>query len=151
MRVGDACNRNVVVIELSGTIVEAARRMRAHHVGDLVAVVPERGGFVPVGVLTDRDLVVGVLAKDIEHIATLTVGDVITSEPILAREDEDLSVVLDRMRRNVVRRMPVVNADGLLVGIFTLDDLLGVLAEDVASIGALVSRQRTYEAERRPS
>jgi CBS domain-containing protein len=135
--------------------------MRAHHVGDLVAVRTEDGRHVPVGVLTDRDLVVGVLAQaapaaaertmDWDQIRTLTVGDVLTAEPILAGEDEDLSVVLDRMRRNVVRRMPVVSQAGFLVGIFTLDDLLGILADDVASIGALVSRQRTYEAERRPS
>ena len=151
MNVGDACNRDVVVIAVGDTIVEAARRMRSHHVGDLVVVRAGHGGMIPVGVLTDRDLVVGVLAKDTEHIQTLTVGDVLTREPVLAREDEDLSVVLDRMRRNVVRRMPVVDLHGALVGIFTLDDLLGILADDVASIGALVSRQRTYEAERRPS
>jgi CBS domain-containing protein len=53
------------------------------------------------------------------------------------------------MRRNVIRRVPVVDSKGHLVGIFTLDDLLGVLADDAASIGALVSRQRTYEAQRR--
>jgi CBS domain-containing protein len=151
MKIGDACNREVVVIGLSDSIVEAARRMRSHHVGDLVAVRPSRGGMVPVGVVTDRDLVVGVLAKDVDHIRTLTIGDVLTADPILAREDEDLSVVLDRMRRNVVRRMPVVDAAGHLVGIFTLDDLLGILADDIASVGALVSRQRTYEAERRPT
>jgi CBS domain-containing protein len=123
--------------------------MRERHVGDLVVVRDEDGGRVPIGVLTDRDLVVGVLAKDVEHLTTLKVEDVLTTEPICAKETEDVSGVLDRMRRNVIRRVPVVNAKGHLVGMFTLDDFLGLLADEVANIGAIVSRQRTFEAEKR--
>ncbi len=149
MQIGTVSNPTVVVIGPGDSVLEAARLMREHHVGGLVVVKDDGHGKVPVGVLTDRDLVVGVLAKDVDHIKMLTVGDVVTAKPIVAQEDEDVSAVLDRMRRNVVRRVPVVDAKGHLVGIFTLDDLLGVLADDFASIGALVSRQRTYEAEKR--
>jgi CBS domain-containing protein len=149
MKIGTVSNPTVVVIGLGDSVLLAARLMREHHVGGLVVTEDDGHDKVPVGMLTDRDLVVGVLAKDVDHIKMLTVGDVITAKPIVAREDEDVSAVLDRMRRNVVRRVPVVDAKGHLVGIFTLDDLLGVLADDFASIGALVSRQRTYEAERR--
>ncbi len=151
MKMGTVCNPNVVVIRPEDSILDAARKMREEHVGDLIVVRDEKGGQVPIGVLTDRDLVVGVLAKDVDHLRTLTVADVLTKEPVVARDNDDVSVALDKMRRNVVRRLPIVNAKGHLVGIFTLDDMLGILADDIASVGALVSRQRTYEAEKRPA
>jgi CBS domain-containing protein len=148
MKIGTVCNPEVVTVRPEDTVLEAARLMRERHVGDLV-VIAEEDGRVPIGILTDRDIVVGVLAKDVEHLPSLKVGDVITNEPVCARDSEDVSAVLDRMRKNVIRRVPVVNAKGHLVGMFTLDDLLGLLADDVANIGAIVSRQRTFEAEKR--
>ena len=149
MKIGSVCNPEVVTIEPGDLVVEAARAMRERHVGDLVVIRHAAGGREPIGILTDRDIVVGVIAKDIAHLDTLKVGDVLTTELICARDTEDVSAVLDRMRKNVIRRVPVVNTKGHLVGIFTLDDLLGLLADDVASIGAIVSRQRSFEAEKR--
>lgn len=148
MKIGTVANPSVVTIGPDDSIAQAARLMREYHVGDLVVVKP--GERVPLGVLTDRDLVVGVLAQDVDHIKLVRVSDVMTQKPVIAKDTEDMSEVLDRMRRNVIRRVPVVDAKGHLVGIFTLDDLLGVFADDFASIGALVSRQRTFEAEKRP-
>jgi CBS domain-containing protein len=149
MKIGSVCNPEVAVIEPHELVVDAARRMRERHVGDLVVVRNEPGGRVPIGILTDRDIVVGIIAKDIAHLGTLKVDDVITSDPICAKDSDDLSLVLDKMRRNVIRRVPVVNARGYLAGVFTLDDLLALLADDLGSVGAIVSRQRTFEAERR--
>ena len=149
MKIGSVCNPEVVTIEPDELILDAAKRMRERHVGDLVVVRHAGGGREPIGVLTDRDIVVGVIAKDVAHLATLKVGDGITSDPVCARDTEDVSVVLDRMRKHVIRRAPVVNAKGHLVGIFTLDDFLGLLADDVANVGAIVSRQRSFEAEKR--
>jgi CBS domain-containing protein len=148
MLVGKLCKREVVTIRRCHSVVEAARRMRDHHVGDLVVVEGEND--TPVGVLTDRDLVVGILAKDIEHLPKLEVGDVLTEPVVVVREDEDVSDVLHEMRKKGVRRVPVVNRAGSLIGIFTLDDLLGLVAGDMASVVALVKKQRRVEQERRP-
>lgn len=147
MLVGKHCTRNVITIRKSESVVEAAQRMRQYHVGDLVVVEGERD--IPVGVLTDRDLVVGILAKDLDHLAKLEVGDVVIHEVMVAREDEDVSDVLHRMQKRGVRRVPVVDRAGALSGIFTLDDILGLLADDMATVFALVKRQRQREVERR--
>ena len=147
MLVGKHCTRNVITIRKPESVVEAARRMRQYHVGDLVVVEGERD--IPIGVLTDRDLVVSVLANDVEHLTKLDVGDVLTHEVMVAREDEDVSDVLYRMQKRGVRRVPVVDRAGALTGIFTLDDVLGLLADEMASVFALVKRQRQREAERR--
>jgi CBS domain-containing protein len=147
MLVGKNCRRDVVTIRSAQSVVEAARQMRQHHVGDLVVV--DDGG-APVGVLTDRDLVVCVLAREADRIAQLQVGDVLTDEVLLARESEDVSEVLRHMQRERVRRVPVVDEGGVLVGILTLDDILGVVSGDLANVAHLVKSQGEHEHERRP-
>jgi CBS domain-containing protein len=149
MLVGKLCKWDVVTIRKCHSVVEAARRMRDHHVGDLVVVEGENDA--PVGVLTDRDLVVGILAQDVDHLATLEVGDVLTEDVIVVSDHDDVSDVLHSMRKKGIRRVPVVNRAGALVGIFTLDDILGLVASDMASVAALVKRQRRIEQDRRPS
>lgn len=148
MRVGKLCKRDVVTIRRNHSLIEAARRMRDQHVGDLVVVEGERD--TPVGILTDRDIVIGVVAKDPPDLARLDVGDVLTSELVTARTDEEVEEVLDRMKRHHIRRIPVVDVTGSLAGIFTVDDLLALVSKDFATLTKLVSGQRAIEAERRP-
>ena len=76
MAVAEICNRGVIILQRDDTILEAAKLMRQHHVGDVV-VVEERGGVrVPVGIVTDRDLVVEIMAPELDHMV-ITVGDII--------------------------------------------------------------------------
>ncbi|HEY5146910.1 MAG TPA: CBS domain-containing protein [Polyangiaceae bacterium] len=150
MRIGEICSRTVSSVGPSTSLLGAARRMRDDHVGDLV-VVDERGGRpVPIGVLTDRDIVVGVLAKDADHLRSLDVGDVIEGPLVTATEDEDLWPVLRRMRSFGVRRVPVVDAEGVLVGLLSADDIIPALGDELAELAALVSRQARREPGRRP-
>jgi CBS domain-containing protein len=148
MLVGKHCKRDVVTIRKPQSVVEAARRMREYHVGDLVVIEGESD--VPVGVLTDRDIVIGIIAKDIDHLSKLEVGDVLTEPAFVVREDEDVNDVLHKMQTKGVRRVPVVGATGSLVGIFTLDDILGLLSTQLLGVAALVKRQPHREHERRP-
>jgi CBS domain-containing protein len=124
--------------------------MRDGHVGDVVVVDESGGRRVPVGLVTDRDIVVGLLAKDIEHLKGLSVGDLLVSDVITASESEDVSGVIDRMRHYGIRRMPVVDAEGELVGIFAVDDLLAILAEDLSAIVTLFASERRREHNQRP-
>lgn len=150
MRIGHICTRTVSRIERGTCIVDAARMMRDDHVGDVV-VVEERGGkAVPIGVLTDRDIVVGVLAQDAEHLRSLEVGDVLLGPLVTATEDEDLEPVLRRMRSFGVRRVPVVDGEGALSGLLSIDDVLPAISNEVAEVAFLVSRQARRELERRP-
>ncbi len=145
MNVGAICNREVVIVGRGDELVEAARLMRDHHVGCVVVVEPRRQGNVPVGMLTDRDIVVGVVAEDAPDIPRLTVGDVMSYDLLVAREEDDLEEAIDRMRRAGVRRMPVVSTDGMLAGLLALDDVLDQLAADLGQIAAVVAREQERE------
>ena len=148
MAVGEICNRDVVITEKTGSVVDAAQLMRKHHVGDLVVVEDKGGRKHPVGIVTDRDIVVEVVAAGVNPDA-LKVGDIMGAEVATVRESEGLFEALRYMRNKGVRRMPVVDASGGLIGILTLDDLLGLLAEEMMELAKLVSHERQREAAAR--
>ena len=148
MAVGEICNRDVVIAEKALSVVDAAQLMRTHHVGDLVVVEEKAGRRHPVGIVTDRDIVVEVVAAGVDPDA-LTVGDIMGPEVATVRESEGLFEALRYMRGKGVRRMPVVDHEGILVGILTLDDLLSLLAEELTELAKLVSHERQREATAR--
>ncbi len=148
MNVGDACNREVVVVERNASIRDAAQLMRDFHVGDLIVVESGDGQRRPVGILTDRDIVVGVLARDVET-ESVAVQDVMGEELVTATEDESLFDVVKRMRAAGVRRTPVVDHEGMLVGILTVDDLLDLLSETLNDLTRLISHEISREQRRR--
>jgi CBS domain-containing protein len=148
MAVGEICNRDVVIAEKALSVVDAAQLMRTHHVGDLVVVEEKAGRRHPVGIVTDRDIVVEVVAAGVDPDA-LTVGDIMGPEVATVHESEGLFEALRYMRDKGVRRMPVVDHEGVLVGILTLDDLLSLLAEELTELAKLVSHERQREATSR--
>ena len=148
MPVGEICNRDVVVAEKTLSAREAAQLMRSRHVGDLVVVEETDGRTHPVGIVTDRDIVVEVVAAGVNPDA-LTVADLIGPELVTVSESEGVYEAFFYMRSKGVRRMPVVDREGGLVGIVTLDDLLGLLAEEMSELAKLVSRERQREAAAR--
>ena len=148
MPVGEVCNREVVISDKTMSVVEAARLMRTHHVGDLVVVDEREGRKLPVGIVTDRDIVVEVVAAGVNPDA-LKVGDIMGPDVATVRESEGLFEALRYMRDKGVRRMPVVDSAGGLVGLLTLDDLLSLLAEEMTELAKLVSQERQREAAAR--
>jgi CBS domain-containing protein len=144
MPISEICNREVVIVKRNNTILEAAQLMRQHHVGDVV-VVEERGGVkVPVGIVTDRDLVVEIMAPAIDQ-TVITVGDIMVTELATVKENAGLSETIEYMRAKGVRRVPVVDKGGGLVGILTLDDLLELLAEELLALARLVRHEQKKE------
>jgi CBS domain-containing protein len=123
--------------------------MRKRHTGDLVVVEDDEERQEPLGIITDRDLVVEVLAKGLDPSTTL-VGSVIRTPLVIARDDEDSTQALERMRVHGVRRIPVVGARGKLVGIVTVDDMLKRLAQQVSVLTEIVSREQRQEERGRP-
>ncbi|NIR60477.1 MAG: CBS domain-containing protein [Gammaproteobacteria bacterium] len=149
MSIGTICNRNVVTVRADASIREAAALMRDRHIGDVV-IIEQRGSLtVPAGILTDRDLVVELLAKDTTP-QTVTVGDVMSPDPVTARVDADLLETVVMMRGRGVRRLPVVDEAGGLVGIVTLDDLFDLVSDLTGDISVLISRERRRERQTRP-
>ncbi len=149
MTAGRICNRDVVVAERATSLSEAARLMRERHVGSLVVVEQRKGENVPVGLLTDRDIIVEVVAKALS-LEAISVGDIMAPELITVRESDSLWDALQRMRVKAVRRVPVVNERGGLEGILTVDDFLELLSGELADLATLITRELDRERNRRP-
>jgi CBS domain-containing protein len=139
MSVGEICNRDTVVIGKEESIVTAAKLLRQFHVGSVV-VVDRGNGIKPIGILTDRDLVVEILAAEMDPNA-VSVGDIMSYELTTAREDEGLWDALQRMRTKGVRRMPVIDGQGALVGILSSDDLLELLADELGQLARILGKE----------
>jgi CBS domain-containing protein len=102
---------------------------------------------VPIGILTDRDIVIGAVASDPDHINYLFVRDVMTSNLVTAYEDEEIDSALKKMHQHGIRRLPIVDETGALVGILTLDDVLQYVTGQQAELVALVAREQQRERQ----
>ena len=144
MLLRDFCTPDVVCCGPATTIQAAAVLMRERHTGDLVVVDDLEQGLVPLGIITDRDIVVEVLAKDLDPAIT-TVRSVLRTPVVIAHEGEDASEALERMRTHGVRRLPVVGTSGKLTGIVTLDDVLKLISGNISTLIEIVSREQGRE------
>jgi len=148
MNIGEICSREVVIANKEDSVLDAARLMREHHVGDVVVVEQRDGQRVPVGILTDRDIVLELVAKSVDA-QTVTVADAMSGELLTAKEADDVGDLIARMQGRGVRRVPVVNAKGGLVGIVAVDDLMDLLAEELTQLAGLVKREERREQSHR--
>lgn len=144
MNAGEICNHEVVVVYRDMELTNAAKLMRDRHVGSLVVVVDRLSEHVPVGMLTDRDLTIAVLAKELDP-HTVTVRDVMSPDLFAVRESDSANAALRVMRERGVRRVPVLTHSGALAGILTLDDLLDILAEQLGDVVHAIARERNHE------
>ncbi len=152
MRLSDVCVLDVVCCGRKTTVLEAARLMRERHTGDVVVVddADDETGRWPAGILTDRDIVIEVLGKGLDPART-RVEDVMVehSHLVVARDSEDVNEAAARMHAHGVRRMPIVDQTGALVGIVTLDDLLQIHARDANVLSEIVTNARAHEQRHR--
>jgi predicted transcriptional regulator len=148
MKVSDICKRAVVSIDNTMDINAAAELMRQHHVGFLI--VHKSGDELrrPIGVLTDRDIVIEVIAKKVDP-ASLTVDDLMTRKPLVADETEELGDVLQAMRMAGIRRVPVVDARGALTGVVAIDDAFDVITGFMCDITGSVKSEQRHERSSR--
>ncbi len=148
MPIGEICNREVVIVSPDDSALEAAKLMRQNHVGS-VLVVEERGGRrVPVGIVTDRDLIMEIVAPELDP-NVITAGDIMAPDFSSIDEGTGIYEAIQHMRGKGIRRLPVVDNGGALVGIVTMDDLLVLLADELNSLARLVAREQQKEASSR--
>lgn len=146
MTAGELCNRTVYIIRKDESAIAAARLMKKHDVGCLV-VVQERGeARIPIGMVTDRDLVIRGLAGKGGALETVQVADVMSGELVTARDTEDIHGVRKRMRVYGVRRIPVVDQEDRLQGIIAFDDIIQWLAEEITDLARLVTREQEQDS-----
>lgn len=145
MPIGEICNREVIIMQRDETVLQAAKLMRQHHVGDLLVVEERDGRRVPVGIITDRDLVVEIVAPELDS-TVITVGDIMVTKLATVKESSGVFEAIQYMRSKGIRRLPVVNDDDGLVGIVTLDDLLVLLANELGALARLVEREQKNES-----
>ena len=149
MFIRDYCNRNVICCEPDAPIAEVAALMRRHHVGDVIVIgVQQQEQRVPIGIITDRDILVETIALDIEA-RLFTASDLMSTPLTTVQEDASRAEALGIMRGKRVRRLPVVNRAGGLFGMVTSDDLLNVLAGELSMLACLMTEQITTEGRLR--
>jgi CBS domain-containing protein len=144
MSVGEYCNREVIVATAGESLLDAARLMREQHVGDIVVVREEEGQKFPIGIVTDRDVVIEVVAGGVDP-ASLALGDLMGAELFTITEERPLMEAIALMRDKGVRRLPVVNAEGGLEGLLSVDDTLELVAEQLSDLARLIGREQSRE------
>jgi len=137
MNVGSVCARRIVRIDSGGTLAQAASLMRDHHVGALVITSETPEGLRVDGIVTDRDLVMDVLARGLDC-ATVRIGELASREVVSVSEEDDLESAIAAMQETGVRRLLVTGADRQLVGVVSLDDLIDVLARQMDGLAKVI-------------
>jgi CBS domain-containing protein len=125
-----------------------AQLMREYHVGSIVVADEPNGKRMPAGIVTDRDIAVAVVALGLKP-EVIQVGDVMNQELVAVREDAGVAETVELMRMKGLRRLPVTDSAGALVGIVAADDVLSLLAEEMAALASMVTREHKREVETR--
>lgn len=148
MNISDICTVQTISCTRDETVQGAALLMRKHHVGDLVVIDGDEGRAIPVGIVTDRDIVVSVVALGLDP-GSLQVGDIMSDDLLTCGESDDVYQTIEHMRLRGIRRVPVVNANGALAGIVSADDLLEFLAEEMGDLSRISGSQQAHEKRAR--
>jgi CBS domain-containing protein len=123
--------------------------MREAHVGDLVVTEQRNGLTVPIGIVTDRDLVIEVLAEGVDP-AVVTIKDIMSRDLVTVHQDNGLEFALSEMRRKGLRRLPVVDQKNALIGILSADDVIDYLARLTGHVADAIRVERYTEEKTRP-
>jgi CBS domain-containing protein len=142
------CTCDLVTVGRDDTVFKAAQLMRQNHVGDVLVVEKKQDAVLPIGIVTDRDVVIEIVAPGLDP-QVITVGDIMLPAIFTIDEDSGVFDAIRLMTSKGVRRLPVVKKDGNLTGIITLDDLLLLMAKEFCSFAKLLTKEQQNEAEKR--
>ena len=146
MKVIDLCTRKVTTAPASAPVAALSKLMRSDHVGSVV--VTAEGSRKPMGIVTDRDIVMEVVAMGLDP-ATLTAGDIMTASPAVAGAGDDALWALKIMRDRGVRRLPIVDAGQHVMGVIALDDVMQHVGSTLNDIAQLIGSERLAESMQR--
>ena len=136
MSLGNLCRREVVVVNQGTPIKEAVKFMEEKNIGSVIVV----GGGKPVGIATDRDILLRVVNKGLDPEKS-SVDEVMTKEIVTLKESMGLFEALEQVKGKGIRRFPIVDARGNLKGIMTLDDIIYLLGKEMADVASIIERE----------
>ncbi|MET0963796.1 MAG: CBS domain-containing protein [Noviherbaspirillum sp.] len=148
MPISECCKLDVVCCDPELSLPDTAALMRKHHVGDVVVIEARSGTRVPIGIVTDRDIVIETMALQLDA-ALFTAGDIMNTPLVTVKENAGFVETLRLMRSNGIRRMPVVTETGTLYGMVTADDIVRTLALELSLITEAMSGQTAQERKLR--
>jgi CBS domain-containing protein len=140
MKIADICSHRVLSLPVGASVADAAALMQTQRVGTLIITRTVAGRPLVAGILTDRDVVSAQL-EEVADFSQLAVERAMTAEPILVRDSDEVAPILQRLRLHNIRRAPVVDEAGVLIGLISTDDLLQHLARQIGGLAAAVTRQ----------
>lgn len=149
MHISEICTRHVFHVPSTLSVRDAAEKMRKCHVGALVVVDNPNGKRVPTGIITDRDIVVETVGPGVDP-QSLSVGDVMSRQPACCAESDDVLHAIEIMRNRGVRRLPVLDAKGNLVGMVTADDVIGGITRELNDLSRALVHEQVREMQERP-
>lgn len=148
MTIGAVCNHEIITVQRDATVLHAATLMRQYHVGDVVVIENHKNKILPIGIVTDRDIIIEVVATELDC-EVITVGDIMITNLAMVKESAGILEGIQLMTSKGVRRLPVLDDSGSLIGIVTLDDLLQLLAKEFGALSKLVAREQKNEVTKR--
>lgn len=148
MTIGTVCSRDPVTAPANAPLAALARLMRDRHVGAIIVTRQPIDRPVPVGIVTDRDIVCAQIERGAD-LFTLNAEDVMTRDPLVLTETMSLTEGIERLRERGVRRAPVIDNSGGLIGLVSVDDLFAAAAEDLVQLARLLARQPKREGAQR--
>lgn len=150
MKNGEFCNREVVIAEKNATIGDLARLMKQYHTGDVIIVDKRGGNAIPLGIVTDRDIILKVIAENIP-LDSINAGEIMSLVLHTVNENHSMWETFELMQKKGVRRVPVLNDDKELQGILTVDDVLEIIADETSALAKTIRQEQIIERNRTKS
>ena len=138
------CEKDVICLKPSDTVFDAAERMCADHVGNVVIVDDKNSRKIPVGMLTDRDIVINSIAKKLNP-ESIKISDIMSKKVVTASEDIEISDLIQLITTEGVSRLPIVDSSGALIGILSSKRLFQYMAQGLCLLSSLSIQQQKRE------
>lgn len=139
MTIGTHCKHSVITASKNTSVFDAVKLMKKNNIGNIV-IVDDRNGGIPVGILTDRDVAIKIVADEVDP-RTLTAGDAMSQDLLVLQEHQHIQEAIDMMCAKGVRRAPIVDKNNKIIGITTVDDLILLLANELGGVAKLIGKQ----------
>lgn len=140
MSIGKLCRGEVVIAPKDMSVHEAAKLMKQHNIGDIIVIHKKDNNIEPIGILTDRDIVMKIVADEVEA-KMICVGDAMSQDLLVLNHHQDTQEAIDMMSARGVRRAPIIDNHHKIVGLVSIDDLLLLVADELSSLAKLIRKQ----------